>query len=129
MASANDSLPEYYRSSLRMLLRYAIIMAVIGLLVGVSFQESAKKLDHAALPAGTYLESVLPLGLVHGHVFTLGVLMPLAMAGALLIALRIGGRPVGCRGLAWLTYGYLPFASASLILQLLKGYHVITKCN
>jgi hypothetical protein len=109
----------------RILLRYAIVMALIGLLIGISYQESSKKLPHEAVPLGFHLEAVIHLALVHGHVFTVGVLMPLAMAGALLLARRVGGRPVSGRGLAWLLYGFLPAAAASLVLQLYKGYHIL----
>jgi hypothetical protein len=114
-----------YRRALRTLLRYAIVMAFVGLLIGISYQESAKKLPYTAAPAGIHLESVIQLALVHGHVFTMGVLLPLALAGALLLARKAGGGEVSARGLAWLVRGYLPFAAASLALHLYKGYHVL----
>ncbi len=118
-------LPDSYRSALRVLIRYAIIMAIFGLLIGVSYQESSKKLTLDDTPAGFHLEAVIHLALVHGHVFMLGVLMPLAMAGALMLARRAGGSEVSGRGLAWLVRGYLPLAAASLALQLYKGYHIL----
>jgi len=55
-------------------------MVIVGLLVGVSFQESSKKLPFSDAPAGVHLESIIQLALVHGHVFTMGVLLPLAAA-------------------------------------------------
>lgn len=113
------------RQTIRTLLRYAIIMAFVGLLIGVSFQESSKKLPFSEAPAGIHLESVIHLALVHGHVFMLGVLMPLAMAGALVMARKIGGSGVSTLGKRFLTRGYLPFAALSLVLQLYKGYHVL----
>lgn len=119
------SLPRHYGRTLRILIRFAIALAVAGLLIGVSYQESAHKLTHAAAPDGLRLQAVLPLALVHGHFFTVGVLLPLALAGALVLALQAGGRPVGARPLAFLTAGYLPFAVASLALQLFKGYYVL----
>ena len=118
-------LPDSYRRALRTLLRYAIVMAILGLLIGVSYQESSKKLPHEDTPTGFHLEAVIHLALVHGHVFTVGVLLPLAMAGALLIARRIGGAELSGRSLAWLTRGFLPLAAASLSLQLYKGYHIL----
>ena len=114
-----------YRDVIRTVLRYAVVMAIIALLVGISFQESAKKLPFSEAPAGVRLEAVIHLALVHGHVFVMAVLMPLALAGALVLARLIGGRELSRRGLRWLTWGYLPFAAASLILQLYKGYHVL----
>jgi len=119
------NLPEHYRGALRAVIRYTVVMAFVGLLIGISFQESAKKLPFAAAPAGVHVEAVLPLALVHGHVFVMTVLMPLAMAGALLMSLRIGGSPVSRRSLLWLTRGYQSFAAASVMLMLVKGYHVL----
>jgi hypothetical protein len=114
-----------YRDALRALLRYAIVMAIVGLLVGVAYQESAKKLSLETTGAGLHLEAVIGLALVHGHIFTIGVLLPLALAGALLMARRAGGREVGQRSLHWLVRGYLPAAAVTLVLQLVKGYHVL----
>lgn len=122
---ATDVLPATYRAAVRTLLRYAIVMAVIGLLSGVAYQESAKKLPFSAAGVGLHLEATIGLALVHGHIFTVGVLMPLAMAGALLMARRAGGREVGGRALNWLLRGYLPAAAATTALQLVKGYHVL----
>jgi hypothetical protein len=119
------NLPDHYPGPLRAVIRYAIVMAFLGLLIGISFQESAKKLPFAKAPAGRHVEAILPLALVHGHVFTMTVLLPLALAGALLLALWTGGAPVSRRSLRWLTHGYLPFATASVVLMLVKGYHVL----
>lgn len=123
--NASEALPATYRAAVRTLLRYAIVMVVIGLLTGLSFQESAKKLPFSAAGAGLHLEAVIGLALVHGHVFTVGVLMPLAMAGALLMARRAGGREVSGRSLNWLLRGYLPAAAVTVMLQLVKGYHFL----
>lgn len=123
--NTTDVLPPNYRAAVRTLLRYAIVMAVIGLLSGVAYQESAKKLPIGTAGAGLHLEATIGLALVHGHVFTVGMLMPLAMSGALLMARRAGGREVSGRALNWLLRGYLPAAAATTALQLVKGYHVL----
>lgn len=122
---ATTGLSPAYRGALRALLRFSIVMAVVGLLTGISFQESARKLPFAKAGAGLHLESVVNLALVHGHVFTMGVLLPLALAGALLMARRAGGREVGPGALRWLVWGYLPAAAATSVLQLVKGYHFL----
>ena len=114
-----------YRRAVRILLRYAIVMAIIGLLIGISYRESTKKLPYEEAPAGVRLESVMSLALVHGHVFLMGMLMPIGLAAALVLARRAGGAEVSGRSLGWLTRGYLPFAAASVLLQLYKGYHVL----
>ena len=113
------------RSTVRILIRYAIIMAIVGLLIGISFQESAKKLPFSDITGGQHLEAVIHLALVHGHVFTIGVLLPLAMAGALIMARKAGGAEVSGWAQRALTRGYLPFAVASLVLQFYKGYHFL----
>jgi hypothetical protein len=113
------------RATVRSLIRYAVVMAIVGLLVGVSYQESAKKLPFSEIDGGQHLEAVIHLALVHGHVFTLGVLLPLAMAGALVLARKAGGAEVPAWAQRTLTRGYLPFAAASLVLQLYKGYHFL----
>lgn len=114
-----------YRRTIRTVLRYAVVMAIVALLAGISFQESAKKLPFSDAPGGVRLEAVIHLALVHGHIFTMAVLLPLAMAGALVLARLAGGADLSSRSLRWLTRGFLPFAAASLALQLYKGYHVL----
>lgn len=117
--------PDPYAPLTRVLVRYAIVMAIVALLAGISFQESAKRLSYEQAPAGLHLEAVLPLGLVHGHVFTAGVLLPLALAGALHLARRAGGGEVGLRVRTLFAWLFLPFTALSLVLLLLKGYHVL----
>ena len=118
-------LPEHYHATVRTLLRFAAVMLIVGLLSGVLFQESAKKLDHASLSPGLALAASLRLALVHGHVIVSAVLLPIGCAGALLIARRIGGAELGSRTLAFLTRGYLPLISVTLALMLTKSYHVL----
>ena len=120
-----NSLPWNYTAAIRTLIRFAIVLAVLGLLIGISYQESAHKLTYEMAPEGLRLQAVLPLALVHGHVFTVGVLLPLALAGALVLALKTGARPVGSLALGVLTRGYLPFAAATVALQLFKGYFIL----
>ena len=115
------TLPDHYRSTTRTLLRFAIVMLALGLLSGVAFQESSKKLDYAEIAAGARLEAVLSLALVHGHMLVTGVLMPIALAAALDLARRSGGSELSPRTLRWLTWGYVPFTA----LMLYKGYHTL----
>lgn len=115
-------LPAHYRAALRTLVRFACAMTIVGLLSGVLFQESSKKLADAH---PLHVQATLRLALLHGHVLVSAVLMPLACAGALLVARRIGGREVGPRPLAFLVRGYLPLLCVSLALMLWKGYHVL----
>ncbi len=61
----------------------------------------------------------------HGHVFVIAVLIPLALAGAVLMARKVGGSDLTAGGLRWLTRGYLPFAAMALLLQFYKGVHFV----
>ena len=121
----HPGLPSHYPPAIRTLLRYAIAMAFVGLLSGVLFQESAKKLPYADATPGLHLEATIHLALLHGHVFLTAVVLPLTLAFSLVVARRIGGAPVGTRSLSFLTRGYLPFLTLSLALMLYKGYHVL----
>ncbi len=123
--TANDEAPAHYRASLRTLVRFAAGMTIFALLSGVLFQESSKKLDYAAIAPGARLEAVLSLALVHGHVFLVGVLIPIAMGGALLMARKAGGAELSPTALQWLTRGYLPFVTLTVLLMLYKGYHTL----
>lgn len=123
--AAVPTVPAPYRSAVRVLLRYAAAMTIFALLCGVLFQESTKKLGYAEAEPGLRLEAVLSLALVHGHVFVTAVLIPIAMAGALFLALKAGGAELGARPLAWLTRGYLPSVTGAVLLMLYKGYHVL----
>jgi hypothetical protein len=117
--------PLHYRRATRVLVRFAAVMTIVGLLSGVLFQESAKKLTFAQAAPGANLEAKLALALVHGHVLVTAVVLPLVMALALDLARRSGGRELGERPLRWLVRGYLPFVCATVGLMLYKGYHVL----
>jgi hypothetical protein len=123
--AAGDNTPAHYRDALRTLLRYAVVMTIVALLSGVLFQESSKKLDYAQVAPGARLEAVLSLALVHGHIFLTGVLIPIAMGGALLLARKAGGAELSPAPLRWLTRGYLPFVTVAVLLMLYKGYHTL----
>jgi hypothetical protein len=122
---SNPDLPHHYRVAARTLVRFACVMTVVGLLSGVLFQESAKKLPPGAVDAGLHTKATLRLALVHGHVIITAVLIPIACAAALLIARRIGGAELGTKSLGWLTRGYLPLLCISMSLMLIKAYHVL----
>ena len=118
------NLPDHYRAFTRTWLRFALVMLVAAPLLGLAFEESAKRAPvTAALPAGAHMEAILPLALVHGHAFLIGAVLPLALVFMLHLGLSMGFRPVGPRALAWATRLYLPGAAASVALMLYKGYH------
>ena len=118
------NIPDHYRALTRVWLRFALVMIVVALLAGLSFEESAKHAPvSAALPAGAHMEAILPLALVHGHAFLIGAVLPLVLVFMLHLGLSMGFRPVGLRALTWATRLYLPGAALSVALMLYKGYH------
>ena len=122
---STHELPAHYVSATRAVLRYAIVMVVVALMVGMSFQESGKKLDFTEAPPGLHLEALIQLALVHGHLFVTAVLLPIAMIGAMFLARRVGAPELTPRTVRFLTWGYLPMAALSAALMLYKGYHVL----
>lgn len=125
MSESNRPLPEHYGPCIRTLLRFACAMMMFGLLSGVLFQESSKKVTHADAPNGLHWEATYSLAFVHGHAFLIGVLIPVCVAGMLLLAQRVGGRSLSGRSLGWLRRAYLPGAAVAVLLMLYKGYHVL----
>ena len=120
------NLPEHYRHFYRTHLRFALIMLGFGLLFGIAFQESTRKLPISqAVPAGMHLESILALALVHGHAILIGTLLPLAATWALQIGLVLGAPPLSARSLSWATRLYIPGSAVSVLLMLWKGYHLV----
>jgi hypothetical protein len=117
--------PDHYRAATRVLLRFSIVMAVVGLLSGIAFQESGRKLSPGAGDPGLRMQATIHLALVHGHIFVTCVLLPLALAGMLFLAKKVGGAPLPTRAVAFATRGYLPFATATVALMLYKGYHFL----
>ena len=124
MTATPSPLPDHYATVVRRLLRYGMVMIVVGLLSGILFQESAKKLTYEDVEPGLRLEAVIHLALVHGHIFVTGVLMPLGIAGALLLARKVGGAELTTRSLRWLTW-YLVLTAVTVTLMHYKGYHVL----
>jgi len=127
-SSARQVPPEYpphYAALTRVVLKYSTVMTVIALLTGVAYQESAKKLALGSLNPGLRIEATLRLALVHGHMMVTGVLVPIAMLGALFMARTVSGRNVKPLTTKLLSRGYLPFVTGTIVLMLLKGYHFL----
>ncbi|BDU71253.1 hypothetical protein [Mesoterricola silvestris] len=120
------NIPGHYQRFHRTHLRFALVMLAVALLAGISFQESGRKvLISPEVPAGAHLEFLLTLALVHGHAVLVGVLLPLAFSWMLHLSSALGARPVSQRVLGWTTGLYLPGAVLTVILMLLKGYHLV----
>jgi hypothetical protein len=117
------TIPEHYQRLFRCYLRFVIVMMIVALLLGITFQESAKKTPFSMLSAGVHLETIINLALVHGHAFMIGVLIPMAVTWMLYLGLALGYPPVGEKPLRVGSWHYLPASVVAILLMLYKGYH------
>ena len=125
MNEPTTNYPVHYRTAVRVYLRFALVFLVVGLLSGVAFQESSKKFNAAAAGDLGYWDANLRLALVHGHIFFIGVLLPVALLGMLHLARTHGGTEIGPKAMRWTSRLYLPCAAVTVALMLYKGYHVL----
>lgn len=120
------NISEPYKRFYRTHLRFALVMILVALLAGVCFQESGKKVHITeAVPVGAHLEYILTLALLHGHIFLVGVLIPLAFTWMLHLSASLGLEPLSGRTLGWTSAFYIPGAILTVLLMLLKGYHFV----
>lgn len=120
------SVPAHYRKFYLVFMRFAIVMMIFGLLMGITFQESSKKAPiSGALPPGMHLEAIIDLALTHGHIFLIGALIPLALTWLLSLALSLGFEPVSERSLKIGARLYIPGAISAVLLMIYKGYHYV----
>ena len=119
-------IPSHYRPIYKTYIRFALVMMVLALLLGIAFQESAKKAPiSAVLPAGMHLEATINLALVHGHAFLIGVLIPLAITWISYLGLKLGFEPISEKSWNWATRLYLPGSALAVVLMLYKGYAIL----
>lgn len=119
-------IPQHYAPFYALVIRYASIMTLVGLITGILYQESSKKAPFSeALQPGIHLETVFHLSLLHGHTFLLGVLIPMAVLAMLHFGLSLNRGVVSKRVLKWGGWLYLPAAAIALLLILYKGYHIL----
>lgn len=121
------NLPAHYVRTTHIVIKYCVVMIFVALLFGIAYQESAKKIDFTKVSPGLHIEATIHLALVHGHIFVSTVLVPLAMLGAMFMSLKAGGTELSSRMTRWLTRGYLPFVTFTVILMMYKGYHFLLR--
>ena len=117
-------LPDHYVSTIRTTLRFAMLMVVLALLLGLVYREATKKLGYDEAAPGLYLESTLQFALVHGHAFLLLVIVPMTMVGALVLAWKVGGGEVKRRATTLFVRAYLPSATIAVAMMLYKSYAI-----
>ena len=117
-------LPESYQKFFTKILKFTIVMAIVDLVAGVLYQESSKKIAISeALPAGAHWQATVHLALVHGHMFMMGVIIPLTVCFMLYLGQVLGYGPVGEKTLKWGGSLYIWSAISAMLLILYKGYH------
>jgi len=119
-------IPNYYQTLYIRFIRFACGMTIFALLSGILFQESTRKIPFSATyPPGIHWEAVYHLAFVHGHIFLIGVLIPLAVIGMLHFGLLLGRKTISNKLLKWGSWLYLPNAFLAVLLMLYKGYHYV----
>lgn len=121
---AGLEIPEAYRNFYTKFLKFSFLMTILALLMGILYQESSKKLPISEmLPAGAHWEASIHLALTHGHLFLIGVLIPIAACTMVLFSQILGARPLSDNVLLWCRRIYVVSASFAMVLMVYKGYH------
>lgn len=118
-------LTPHYRKLYLTFLRFSCWMVFFGLIAGILFQESTRKVPLGQFPPGIHWESVYHLALLHGHVFLIGVLVPVAVMAMLHFGLLLKGGVVSQKVLKWGSLLYLAGTGLTVLLMLYKGYHYV----
>ncbi len=119
------SLPPHYRKLFASFIRLACWMIFFGLVAGILFQESSRKTPYEKFAPGLHWEAVYHLALLHGHVFLIGVVIPLVVLLLLYFALLLGSQPLSEKSVRWGKLLYHSGAGLTVVLMLYKGYHYL----
>lgn len=119
------TLPDHYRRFYASFVKFACWMIFVALIAGILFQESTRKVTFDAVAAGTHWEAVYHLAFVHGHVFLIGVLIPLAVLGLMQVSLLLDAKTLTQNVLNWGGRLYTWGAGLTVALMLYKGYHYV----
>ena len=135
------SLPAHYRTSIRRLIRFAVVFWGLGLILGVVSTEFNVSLRYtethdgaprtlskdeggrvkAELPPGMLWESGFDLRISHGHFVLIGGVIPVCVAAMLLLLHAAGGGQVSPKVLTVFFWLYAVGACGALGLILYKG--------
>ncbi len=124
LAGLRGPLSEPYRKAVRILLLNACAAFVAGVFSGLVTTEVRATIPFSKVPPGMNLEATLHLMLVHGHIITLLVLVPVAMAGMLVFARAAGGKEIASKFLPRFAALYLFGAWLSVALLFVRGFQV-----
>lgn len=118
--------PQYYSRWFSIYVRFALVMASIGLLSGFAYQESAKKAPISdALPLGAHLEATYHLSLVHGHALLMGAILPLTMVWLLYLGIKMDRPALSEKLLSIGSWLFLAGTATATLLMLYKGYYLL----
>ena len=119
-------IPNHYQTLYKKFLRFGCGMTIFALISGILFQESTKKIPfNETFTPGIHWESTYHLALLHGHVFLIGVLIPIALISMLHFGLLLDGKIISEKTLNWGTWLYIPGTLLTILLMLYKGYHYV----
>jgi|GEM_PF-997711 len=118
-------LPRHYKMLYASFLRLACTMILFAFLMGILHRESTRHLGYSKLAPGFHWESVYHLALLHGHIFMIGVILPLTTLVMLQFALFLGAEPLSEASTIWGKRLYHWGAGLTLLLFLYKGYHYV----
>ena len=121
------TLPAHYRKFYISFIKLACFMIIFALVAGILFQESGTRKIHydGKFTPGVPWESLYHLALLHGHVFLIGVLVPMAMLVMAQFGLIVGGSELSAKSLKLTAALYHSGAGATVLLMLYKGYHYV----
>ena len=118
-------LPEHYRWFYRSMIRFALIMLVVGGVMGLVYQEMTKSLTYSELPPGLRIEGLQRLAILHGHSFLIGTVMPVVWLAMLYFCQMLGAPAITQKGLKWIYWTYVLSAASVILLALYKGTHFV----
>jgi hypothetical protein len=131
-------LPPHYLTTIRRLVRFAVVNLMVGLCLGVWSTAAVRELRYGdrpravhedpvkvELPPGLMWEATMDLRLSHGHVILIGAVLPLCLAAALYVTARTGGAPIGAGTLAAFFWTYAVGGLGALALIVYKGWFVM----
>lgn len=121
----HSNLPRHYQKLYASFIRLACYMAFFALGTGILFRESTRKLSETVLQPGMHWDISYHLALVHGHIFLIGVLIPVALLGIVHLAFGLNGKALPEKYTAWGGRLYHIGAGLTAILILYKGYHYV----
>lgn len=123
--SLKAPLPQHYLWLYGLNIRLACIMGFVGLISGILYQESTRKVTYDMLAPGANWEAVNHLALVHGHTILIGVVIPVVVVVMIHLVLRMGGQVLAPWSVRWGGWLYLIGAVAAVLLMIYKGYHFV----